>query len=99
MMTIRFHRLQLGYVAPLLALPLLAPGLGHAQVPAHATEFRLQQPGHGAGGEPRIAFLSHRLGNDHAEGISLLDMNGEGCPDLLSGAYWDENPGGSGGER
>ena len=37
-MTIPFKRL-----APLLALPLLAPALGHAQDPAHATEFRMQQ--------------------------------------------------------
>jgi hypothetical protein len=93
MMTIPFKRL-----APLLALPLLAPALGHAQDPAHATEFRLQHPGDGPGGEPRIAFLSHRLGNDHAESISLLDMNGDGFPDLLSGAYWYENPGANGGE-
>jgi hypothetical protein len=98
MMTIRFNRLQLGYVASLLALPLLAPALGHAQDPAHATEFRLQNPGNGPGGEPRIAFLSHRLGNDHAEGISLLDMNGDGFPDLLSGAYWYQNPGADGGD-
>jgi FG-GAP-like repeat/FG-GAP repeat len=83
---------------PLLALPLLAPALGHAQDPAHATEFRMQHPGNGPGGEPRIAFLSHRLGNDHAESISLLDMNGDGFPDLLSGAYWYENPGANGGE-
>jgi hypothetical protein len=92
-MTIHFKRL-----APLLALPLLGPVLGHAQDPAHATEFRLQHPGNGPGGEPRIAFLSHRLGNDHAEGISLLDMNGDGFSDLLSGAYWYENPGANSGE-
>jgi hypothetical protein len=83
--------------AILLALPLLAPALGHAQDPAHATEFRLQHPGNGPGSEPRIAFLSHRLGNDHAEGISLLDMNGDGFADLLSGSYWYENPGANGG--
>jgi hypothetical protein len=93
MMTIPFQR-----IAPLLALPLLLPALGHAQDPAHATEFRLQHPGDGPGGEPRIAFLSHRLGNDHAEGVSLLDMNGDGFPDLLSGSYWYENPGADGGE-
>jgi hypothetical protein len=93
MMTISIKRLAL-----LLALPLLASGLGHAQDPAHATEFRLQHPGDGPGGEPRIAFLSHRLGNDHAEGVSLLDMNGDGFADLLSGSYWYENPGADGGE-
>ncbi len=97
-MTIPFQRLHLRHVAPLLALPLLFPALGHAQDPAHATEFRLQHPGNGPGGEPRIAFLSHRLGNDHAEAISLLDMNGDGFPDLLSGSYWYENPGADGGE-
>ena len=77
---------------------LIAPALGRAQDPAHATEFRMQHPGNGPGGEPRIAFLAHRLGNDHAEGISLLDMNGDGFDDLLSGSYWYENPGAQGGE-
>ena len=28
----------------------------------------------------------------------MLDMNGDGFPDLLSGAYWYENPGAGGGE-
>ena len=92
-MTISFRHL-----APLFALPLLAPALSHAQEPGKATEFRMQHPGNGPGGQPRIAFLSHRLGNDHAEGISLVDMNGDGFDDLLSGAYWYENPGANGGE-
>ena len=70
----------------------------HAQDPAHATEKRMQQPGNGPVGKPRIAFLTHRLGTDHAEGISMIDMNGDGFVDLLSGAYWYENPGASGGE-
>jgi hypothetical protein len=69
-----------------------------AQDPAHAKEFRMQHPGPGPDGKPRIAFLVHRLGSDHAEGISVLDMNGDGFPDLLSGAYWYENPGAQGGE-
>jgi hypothetical protein len=98
MMMIPFNRLRLQHLVPLLALPLLVPVPGHAQDPAHATEFRLQHPGNGPGGEPRIAFLSHRLGNDHAEGISLLDMNGDSFSDLLSGAYWYENPGANSGE-
>ena len=85
------------YVVPLLALSALT-GVAHAQDPAHATEFRMQHPGNGPGGEPRIAFLSHRLGSDHAEGISLLDMDGDGFQDLLSGAYWYQNPGAAGGE-
>ncbi len=68
-----------------------------AQDPAHATEKRMQQPGSGPDGRPRLAFLAHRLGTDHAEGISMIDMNGDGFPDLLSGAYWYENPGAQGG--
>ncbi len=86
------------YFALMFALPLLAPGTAHAQDPAHAKEFRMQHPGNGPDGEPRIAFLAHRLGTDHAEGISLLDMNKDGFPDLLSGSYWYENPGANGGE-
>jgi hypothetical protein len=82
----------------LLVLFSLAAGFSRAQDPAHATEFRMQHPGNGPGGEERIAFLTHRLGTDHAEGISLLDMNGDGFVDLLSGAYWYENPGANGGE-
>jgi FG-GAP-like repeat len=84
-------------LALLLALPLLIALPGHAQDPAHAKEFRLQNPGDGPGGQPRVAFLAHRLGNDHAEGISMLDMNNDGFLDLLSGAYWYENPGANGG--
>jgi hypothetical protein len=82
----------------LLALPLVAFNAAIAQDPTHATEFRMQRPGNGPGGAPRTAFLVHRLGTDHAEGISMLDMNGDGFPDLLSGAYWYENPGANGGE-
>ena len=89
-------KLSLKHLA--LLLPLVAINTARAQDPAHATEFRMQHPGNGPGGEPRIAFLVHRLGTDHAEGISLLDMNGDGFTDLLSGAYWYENPGANGGE-
>ncbi len=73
-------------------------GFACAQDPAHATEFRMQHPGNGPDGKPRIEFLTHRLGSDHAEGISMLDMDGDGFPDLLSGAYWYQNPGSDGGE-
>ena len=86
------------YFPPLLALSLLVPAFTYAQEPGKATEFRKPTPGNGPGGEPQITFLAHRLGNDHAEGISLLDMNGDGFPDLLSGAYWYENPGAQGGQ-
>jgi hypothetical protein len=87
-------RLLMGFVC----LSGLGCGLAWAQDPAHATEFRLKNPGAGPGGEKREAFLVHRLGNDHAEGISLLDMDGDGFADLLSGAYWYQNPGAGGGE-
>ncbi len=88
-------------MAPLFTL-LVGAGLCcvpalHAQDPAHAKEFRMQHPGNGPGGAPRVAFLAHRLGTDHSEGISMLDMNGDGFVDLLSGAYWYENPGAQGG--
>ena len=54
-------------------------------------------PGPGPYGVPQATFFVHRLGTDHAEGITTLDMNGDGLPDLLSGAYWYENPGPKGG--
>jgi FG-GAP-like repeat/FG-GAP repeat len=54
--------------------------------------------GPGPGGAPQVTFITHRLGTDHAEGITTLDMNGDGHPDILSGAYWYENPGPQGGE-
>jgi FG-GAP-like repeat len=38
-------------------------------------------------------FLSHRIGTDHAEAVSVMDMNGDGKLDIVSGAYWYENPG------
>jgi hypothetical protein len=90
----------MSFIARLLAASLAALALGTAaaQDPAHATEHRMQQPGPEPDGKARIAFLVHRLGSDHAEGISLLDMNGDGFLDLLSGAYWYQNPGADGGE-
>ena len=85
--------------------PILIPALllalaatSHAQDPAHATEFRKPTAGPGPNGVPVPTFLAHRLGTDHAEGITALDMNGDGFLDILSGAYWYENPGAQGGE-
>ena len=69
-----------------------------AQQPGKTTEVRIATPGPEPDGTPRIAFLAHRLGNDHAESIATLDMNGDGYLDLLSGAYWYENPGPNGAE-
>jgi hypothetical protein len=54
-------------------------------------------PGDGPNGVPQSTFFVHRLGTDHAEGITTLDMNGDGLLDLISGAYWYENPGPQGG--
>ena len=65
---------------------------------ASAQTTRKTTPGDAPGGVPQLKFRAHRLGTDHAEGITTLDMNGDGRPDILSGAYWYENPGPSGGE-
>jgi hypothetical protein len=63
-----------------------------------AQEKRLATPGNGPDNVPQTTFLVHRLGNDHAEGITTMDMNGDGRIDILSGSYWYENPGPQGGE-
>ncbi len=65
---------------------------------AIAQQERKTTPGNGPEGVAQTTFLAHRLGSDHAEGVTTLDMNGDGRPDLLSGAYWYENPGPQGGE-
>jgi hypothetical protein len=83
----------------LSALVLIAvTSAAHAQDPTHATEFRKPTPGPGPDGQMPPTFLAHRLGTDHSEGISLLDMNGDGFTDILSGAYWYQNPGAEGGD-
>ena len=64
----------------------------HSQSPNPPAE-RLTTPGPGPFGVPQIMFSVHRLGTDHAEGVTTLDMNGDGYPDILSGAYWYQNPG------
>jgi hypothetical protein len=73
------------------AAAILAP----AQTP---NPERKTTPGPGPGGIPQVTFFVHRLGTDHAEGVTTLDMNGDGLPDILSGAYWYENPGPNGGQ-
>jgi hypothetical protein len=57
-----------------------------------------RERGNGPDNVPQLTFFSHRVGTDHAEGIAMIDMNSDGRPDLLSGAYWYENPGSQGGE-
>jgi hypothetical protein len=63
-----------------------------------AQTVRKTKPGPGPGGVEQTTFTAHRLGTDHTEGIAKLDMNGDGLPDLVSGAYWYQNPGPKGGE-
>ena len=54
--------------------------------------------GNAPGNIPQATFFVHQLSTDHAEGITTIDMNGDGRADLVSGAYWYENPGPQGGE-
>jgi hypothetical protein len=75
----------------LLLCLVLAPCSG-------AQEARRTVPGNGPDDLPQTTFLAHHLDTDHAEGITTLDMNGDGRPDLASGAYWYQNPGPTGGE-
>jgi FG-GAP-like repeat/FG-GAP repeat len=77
-----------------LACAMMAGGA----VAQTVTTPRLITPGNGPDGVPQATFFVHRLGSDHAEAITTLDMNGDGRPDILSGAYWYENPGPQGGE-
>lgn len=77
---------------------LLIAASAFSQENGKTTEVRISAAGKNPDGSERIAFLTHRLGTDHAEGISVLDMNGDGFDDLLSGAYWYENPGAKGGD-
>jgi hypothetical protein len=74
-------------------------GLCSLAIPIVAQEQtdRKAAPGNGPYGVPQATFFIHRLGTDHAEGVTTLDMNGDGYPDILSGAYWYENPGPQGG--
>ena len=69
-----------------------------AQTASPQTAERKTAPGVGPGGIPQVTFFVHRLGTDHAEGVTTLDMNGDGYPDILSGGYWYENPGPQEGE-
>ncbi len=49
------------------------------------------------GADAPAPFTLHRIGTDHAEGVTVFDVNGDGRPDITSGAYWYENPGLGGG--
>lgn len=83
--------MKLALPAALLSVLCLAPLFAGAQSERRTT------PGNGPDDMPQSTFLAHQLGSDHAEAITTLDMNGDGRMDLLSGAYWYENPGPTGG--
>lgn len=57
-----------------------------------------RERGNGPDDKPQLNVFLHRIGTDHAEGITMLDFNNDGFQDLASGAYWYENPGPAGGE-
>jgi len=57
-----------------------------------------KERGNGPTNIRELNFFAHRVGTDHAEGIALIDMNTDGKLDIVSGAYWYENPGPQGGE-
>ena len=77
---------------------ILVVSLVWCAVPGISQSERKTTAGAGPGALAQVTFLAHRLGTDHAEGVTTLDMNGDGFPDILSGAYWYENPGANGGE-
>jgi hypothetical protein len=77
---------------------ILVVSLVWCAVPGIPQSERKTTAGAGPGSLPQVTFLAHRLGTDHAEGVTTLDMNGDGFSDILSGAYWYENPGANGGE-
>ena len=81
-----------------LRFALVSFSFALALLPALAQTERKTTAGPGPGAVPQATFFVHRLGTDHAEGITTLDMNGDGFADILSGAYWYENPGSQGGE-
>jgi len=37
-------------------------------------------------------FLEHTIGQDRSEGIAVLDVDGDGRPDVTSGAWWYKAP-------
>jgi len=90
--------LSMRHVAGFAFAAMISAGLAAAQSQSTAHYQHGLQRGPAPGGANQAAFFIHRLGTDHAEGITTLDMNGDGRPDILSGAYWYENPGPQGGE-
>ncbi len=81
-----------------IASSLTLLSLAFLAAAANAQTDKRSSSGNGPNGVPQTTFFSHRLGTDHAEGITTFDMNGDGYLDILSGSYWYENPGAKGGE-
>src|SRR5207248_9736117 len=95
----QMHRRRINFLKRIQLAVILAVSVCAAFLSIAAAESaRKTAPGNAPGDVPQVAFFVHRLGTDHAEGITTLDMSGDGRPDLLSGAYWYENPGPAGGE-
>ena len=84
-------------ILPILFVFLIVNAAASVPAQEQAQPEHLTQPGPGPYGARQVTYFVHRLGTDHAEGITTLDMNGDGYLDLLSGAYWYENPGPNGG--
>jgi len=73
------------------------PALGFAQRSNARHRVPHAASGQRTRGAPRIAFLLIASAATTPRAFPLLDMNGDGFSDLLSGAYWYENPGAQGG--
>ena len=68
---------------------LLLVVLAWSMRPAAAPEYplKMERPT-----SKQPVFLLHQIGNDHSEGIAVMEMNGDGILDVISGAYWYEAP-------
>src|SRR5579863_9061780 len=88
--------IRLGTMKKLISLGFALAALA---LVATITQAQLNEKrGNAPGNVPQTSYFIHQLSTDHAEGITTIDMNGDGKPDLVSGAYWYENPGPQGGE-
>lgn len=77
-------------LAAAVSAVLLFAGCGSPGGPVEASEeypLEIEEPLSSA-----PMFLLHRIAHDHSEGVSSMDMNGDGRLDVLSGAYWYEAP-------
>ncbi len=83
---------------PAAALVGCSPAHTGSGQPAQKEDSMPGDSGHSPYHRDPVTFYAHRLGTDHAEGIAVIDMNGDGVPDITSGEYWYENPGPAGGE-